>query len=191
MRLTPTRIKDVLLVEPDVFKDNRGFFLETYNFEKYSKAGLAIKFVMDNHSSSRKEILRGLHAQLNKPQGKLMRVVQGEIFDVAVDARPDSSTFGQWVGEILSAENFRQLYIPPGFLHGFCVTGENAQVEYKCTDFYDASDEIGVRWDDPELKIEWPVSNPVLSDKDKKLPFFRDNKLSFDRYRMERFGKQG
>ncbi|HJT24571.1 MAG TPA: dTDP-4-dehydrorhamnose 3,5-epimerase [bacterium] len=189
MRLTPTRIKDVLLVEPDVYKDNRGFFLESYHFRKFSEAGLKIPFVQDNHSRSAKGTVRGLHAQLKKPQGKLVRVVQGEIFDVVVDARPDSSTFGQWVGEILSEENFRQLYTPPGFLHGFCVTTDFAEVEYKCTDFYDVSDEVGVRWNDPDLKIAWTISNPVLSEKDKKLPLFREAKAKFDFYRADRLAK--
>lgn len=189
MRLTPTRIKDVLLVEPDVFKDSRGFFLEAYNAQKYAQAGLKAHFVQDNHSRSTEGTLRGLHAQLRKPQAKLIRVVQGKVFDVAVDARPDSHSFGQWVGQELSAESFLQLFIPPGFLHGFCVLGPFAEIEYKCTDFYDAPDEIGVRWDDPDLKIAWPVSNPILSEKDKKLPFFRDNKGSFDRYRADRLGR--
>ena len=183
MRLTPTRIKDVLLAEPDVFKDHRGFFLESYHGRKYAEAGLKASFVQDNHSRSAKGILRGLHAQLMKPQGKLIRVVEGEVFDVAVDARPDSPTFGQWVGELLSADNFLQLYIPPGFLHGFCVTSSFAEVEYKCTDYYDPSDEIGVKWDDPDLKIQWPFSDPVLSEKDKKLPGFKDIRESLELYR--------
>ena len=186
MRLVPTRLKDVVIVEPDVFKDNRGFFLESYHSRKFAEAGLKVTFVQDNHSRSGKGTLRGLHAQLHKPQGKLIRVVQGEVFDVAVDARPDSPSFGQWVGERLSAENFRQLYIPPGFLHGFCVTGDFAEVEYKCTDFYDASDEIGVRWNDPQLKIQWPVSDPVLSTKDKDLPFFDQVKETLESYRTKR-----
>ncbi len=185
MRLTPTRLKDVLIVEPDVFKDNRGFFLESYHSRKFAEAGLKVVFVQDNHSRSGKGTLRGLHAQLKNPQGKLMRVVQGEIFDVAVDARPGSPSFGQWVGEKLSAENFRQFYIPPGFLHGFCVTGDFAEVEYKCTDFYDPSDEVGVRWDDPDLKIQWPVAGPVLSEKDKKLPSFREIAGKLEIYRTK------
>lgn len=189
MRLTPTRIKDVVLVEPDVYKDARGFFLESYHFQKYSETGLKARFVQDNHSRSSQGTLRGLHAQLRKPQGKLIRVVQGEVFDVAVDARPGSPSFGQWVGESLSADNFRQLYIPPGFFHGFCVTGAYAEVEYKCTDFYDASDEIGVRWDDPDLKIQWPLTHPVLSEKDKKLPAFREITASLEPYRLGRLGE--
>lgn len=184
MRITPTRLKDVLLVEPDVFKDDRGFFLESYHFRKFAEAGLKVPFVQDNHSRSMKGTLRGLHAQLRKPQGKLVRVNQGEIFDVVVDARPDSPTFGQWFGETLSSENFRQLYSPVGFFHGFCVTSDWAEVEYKCTDFYDPSDEIGVRWNDPGLKIKWPVSNPVLSAKDKSLPAFNDIKESLELYRV-------
>ncbi len=186
MRFTPTQIKDVILVQPDVYRDKRGFFLESYDSQKYEEAGIKVRFVQDNHSHSMKGTLRGLHAQLRKPQGKLIRVVQGEIFDVAVDARPDSPTFGQWVGELLSHENFLQLFVPPRFFHGFCVISPSAEVEYKCTDHYDASDEIGVRWDDPDLKIQWPVSNPTLSEKDKNLPFFKDIKESLELYRMER-----
>jgi len=187
MRLTPTRLKDVLVVEPDVFKDNRGFFLESFHARKFAEAGLKAVFVQDNHSRSGKGTLRGLHAQVRKPQGKLIRVVQGEIFDVAVDARPDSPTFGEWVGETLSAGNFRQFYVPPGFLHGFCVTGDFAEVEYKCTDFYDPSDEIGVRWNDPRLAIRWPVSDPVLSAKDKGLPGFDEIKEKLEIYRRQNF----
>ncbi len=188
MRIMPTRIKEVLLVEPDVYRDARGFFLESYHFQKFNQAGLGVRFVQDNHSRSGSGTLRGLHAQLRKPQGKLIRVVQGEIFDVAVDARPDSPTFGQWVGQVLSQENFLQLYLPPGFFHGFCVTGSSAEVEYKCTDFYDASDEIGLRWDDPDLKIQWPISDPVLSEKDKKLPLLKEIRGALDMYRAGRLG---
>jgi dTDP-4-dehydrorhamnose 3,5-epimerase len=191
MRLIPTRLKDVLLVEPDVFKDNRGFFLESYHSGKYSQAGLKVNFVQDNHSRSMQGTLRGLHGQLRKPQGKLIRVVQGEVFDVAVDARPDSPSFGQWVGETLSADNFLQFYIPPGFLHGFCVTGPFAEVEYKCTDFYEPQDEIGVRWDDPDLKIHWPITHPNLSGKDKNLPAFKDIQESLELYRSGRLPKPG
>jgi dTDP-4-dehydrorhamnose 3,5-epimerase len=191
MRVTSTRLKDVLLVQPDVYKDGRGFFLEFYNKKKYDQAGLKVLFVQDNHSRSIKGTLRGLHGQLRNPQGKLTRVVQGEIFDVAVDARPDSVTFGQWVGQALSQENFLQLYVPPGFLHGFCVIGPFAEVEYKCTAHYDASDEVGVRWNDPDLKIQWPLSNPVLSEKDKSLPLFRDIRESLELYRKERLQGRG
>ncbi len=188
MRVTPTPIKEVLLVEPDVHRDARGFFLESYHFQKFTQAGLAVRFVQDNHSRSGQGTLRGLHAQLRKPQGKLIRVIQGEIFDVAVDARPDSPTFGQWVGQLLSQENFLQLYVPPGFFHGFCVTGFSAEVEYKCTDFYNPADEIGLRWNDPDLKIQWPVSDPVLSQKDKKLPLLREIQGPLEIYRGLRPG---
>jgi dTDP-4-dehydrorhamnose 3,5-epimerase len=183
MRFSPTRLKDVILVEPDVFKDPRGFFLETYHSKKFEEAGLKDVFVQDNHSQSVAGTLRGLHGQLYHPQGKLVSVTQGEVFDVAVDARPGSPTFGQWVGEVLSESNLRLLYIPPGFLHGFCVTSAFAKVEYKCTDFYDSSDEVGVRWDDPDLDIQWPLSDPLLSGKDAVLPTFKEMKAKFEFYR--------
>jgi dTDP-4-dehydrorhamnose 3,5-epimerase len=172
-----------LLVEPDVHKDARGFFLESYHSNKYAEAGLNVKFVQDNHSRSAQGILRGLHSQLHKPQGKLVRVVQGEIFDVAVDARPGSPTFGEWVGQVLSAENFLQLYVPQGFFHGFCVLSPLADLEYKCTDFYDPEDEIGIRWDDPDLKIQWPVTQPILSERDKRLPALQEIRASLEAYR--------
>ena len=183
MKFSLTRIPEVILVEPDVFRDPRGFFLETYHGRRYAEAGLPA-FIQDNHSRSAKGTLRGLHAQLKNPQGKLVRAVLGEIFDVAVDARPKSPTFGQWAGETLSQDNFRQLYIPPGFLHGFYVLSPVAEVEYKCSRFYDASDEIGVIWNDPTLAIEWPVQQPILSAKDGKLPLFADLKSKFERYRF-------
>ncbi len=163
-------LPDVILVKPDVWPDDRGFFLETYHLEKYRQGGIGEPFVQDNHSYSSRGTLRGLHAQLRRPQGKLVRAVLGEIFDVAVDIRPDSPTFGKWVGEILSGENFRQLYIPPGFAHGFCVLSETAHVLYKCTELYDPKDEIGIAWNDPEIRIEWPVEEPLLSAKDLAAP---------------------
>ncbi|HTC22669.1 MAG TPA: dTDP-4-dehydrorhamnose 3,5-epimerase [bacterium] len=183
MRFLPTRLKDVVLVEPDVFKDSRGFFSETYHLKKFEEAGLKTVFVQDNHSQSKEGTLRGLHGQLRHPQGKLVHVTQGEAFDVAVDARPDSPTFGQWVGEALSETNHLLLYIPPGFLHGFCVMSPVAKVEYKCTDFYDPSDEVGVRWDDPDLAIQWPHRNPILSAKDAALRAFGEMKAKFELYR--------
>jgi dTDP-4-dehydrorhamnose 3,5-epimerase len=183
MRFSPTRLKDVILVEPDVFEDKRGSFSETYHLKKFEEAGLKPVFVQDNHSQSVEGTLRGLHGQLYHPQGKLVRVTQGEAFDVAVDARPNSPTFGQWVGEMLSDANRLQLYIPPGFLHGFCVVTTIAKVEYKCTDFYDSSDEVGVRWDDPDLSIRWPRLNPILSGKDAALPTFKEMKAKFEFYR--------
>ena len=174
MRFRPTELPDVILVEPDVHRDQRGFFLETFHARKYAEGGVPGPFVQDNHSRSVQGTLRGLHAQREHPQGKLVRAVEGEMFDVAVDIRPSSPTFGRWVGVRLSGENFRQLYIPPGFAHGFCVLSEVVHVEYKCTDFYRPEDEIGIAWDDPEIGITWPLSDPVISAKDRALPRLRD-----------------
>ena len=166
MKFIHTRLRGVILIEPRVFPDERGFFLETYHRQRYFDGGIDQEFVQDNHSVSSLGTLRGLHAQSRRPQGKLVRVVEGEVFDVAVDLRADSEFFGQWIGEYLSADNCRQLYIPPGFAHGFCVLSATAQYEYKCTDYYDPGNEISIRWDDPTIGIEWPLSNPSLSDKD-------------------------
>lgn len=166
MEFRTTELPGVILVEPDVYRDHRGFFLETYHVEKYRDGGIAAAFVQDNHSRSEGRILRGLHAQRHKPQGKLVRCVEGAIWDVAVDIRVGSPTFRRWVGFELTTENFHQLYIPPGYAHGFCVLSEVAQVEYKCTDLYDRDDEIGVRWNDPDLAIDWPIEDPVVSQKD-------------------------
>ena len=166
MKISPTALPEVLLVEPDVFRDQRGFFLETYHAEKYAAAGLSAVFVQDNHSRSEGPILRGLHLQRTRPQGKLVRAVEGAIFDVAVDLRRDSPTFKRWVGCELSAENFLQLWIPEGFAHGFCVVRGPVQVEYKCTALYDKDDELTVAWDDPAIGIEWPIAAPLLSAKD-------------------------
>jgi len=160
----------VILVAPDIRPDERGFFLETYHRDKYADGGIPETFVQDNQSFSYQRVLRGLHAQLRHPQGKLVRAIVGEIFDVAVDIRPDSPTFGKWVGETLSAENAHQLYVPPGFAHGFCVLSETAHVQYKCTDVYRPGDEIGVVWDDPEIGVEWPVHDPILNEKDRNAP---------------------
>ena len=171
MKVLPTELPDVVVIEPDVFRDERGFFLETYHERKYRQAGIPpapAVFVQDNHSCSIRGILRGLHAQRRHPQGKLVRVIRGEIFDVAVDIRRGSPTFKRWVGVMLSAQNFRQIYIPPGFAHGFCVLSEMAEVEYKCTDFYDPSDEFGIAWNDPEIGVTWPVQEPILSTKDRE-----------------------
>ena len=170
MKVRATELPEVLIVEPEVFEDERGFFLETYHARKYAEAGIPAVFVQDNHSCSRRYTLRGLHAQGRHPQGKLVRVTQGEIFDVAVDIRPRSATFGRWVGMRLSAQSFRQAYIPPGFAHGFCVLSESAEMAYKCTEFHDPSDEIGIVWNDPEIGIAWPVAEPILSDKDRIAP---------------------
>jgi len=170
MKFLPTAIPEVVLVEPDVFRDDRGFFLETYQTRKYGTAGLPETFVQDNHSFSTQGTLRGLHAQLRRPQGKLIRAILGEIFDVAVDIRPGSPTFGHWVSAVLSGENHHQLYVPPGFAHGFCVTSETAHVQYKCTELYDRDDEIGILWNDPRIAIAWPLEDPLLSPKDSAAP---------------------
>ena len=167
MRVLPTELPGVLIVEPDVHRDARGFFLETFHERKYAEAGITARFVQHNHSHSGRHTLRGLHAQLRRPQGKLVRAIMGEMFDVAVDIRRRSPTFGRWVGVTLSGDNFRQLWIPPGFVHGFCVLSERLHVDYKCTDFYDGSDELAVAWNDPDIGIEWPVEAPVLSEKDR------------------------
>ncbi len=166
MKVRDAGLEGVLVIEPVVHRDDRGFFVETYHREQLRQLGLTVEFVQDNHSSSGPGILRGLHAQSRKPQGKLVRVVEGEVFDVAVDIRRGSPTFGRWVGAHLSAVNFLQLWIPPGFAHGFCVIGAGAQVVYKCTDFYDPSDEITVVWNDPAIGIDWPLRDPRVSPKD-------------------------
>ena len=170
MEFLTTDLPGVLLIEPDVFWDTRGFFLETYHQARYAAGGISGPFVQDNHSFSTQGTLRGLHAQRTRPQGKLVRAVDGEMFDVAVDVRRGSPTFGRWVGALLSGDNFRQLWIPPGFAHGFCVLSERVHVEYKCTDFYDRADEIAVAWNDPEIGVAWPISEPVLSAKDAAAP---------------------
>jgi len=170
MKFEETPLPGVVLVTPDVHRDPRGFFLETFQVRKYAEGGIEGPFVQDNHSCSSRGILRGLHAQLERPQGKLVRVIEGEVFDVAVDMRRGSPTWARWFGATLSAENFRQLYVPPGFLHGFVVTSESAQFEYKCTDYYHPESEISVAWNDPEIGIEWPVHQPILSDKDRNAP---------------------
>jgi dTDP-4-dehydrorhamnose 3,5-epimerase len=170
VRFLHTELAEVILVEPDVYRDGRGFFLETYHQVKYHEAGIAGPFVQDNHSRSVRGTLRGLHAQLRRPQGKLVRAVDGEMFDVAVDIRPGSPTFGRWVGITLSGENFRQLYVPPGFAHGFCALSEVVHVEYKCTDFYDPESEISIAWNDPAIGIAWPIEDPMVSSKDGRAP---------------------
>ena len=174
MRVLPTDLPGVLVVEPDVFRDPRGYFLETFHERKYREAAIPYSFVQDNQSRSVRGTLRGMHAQLKKPQGKLIRATQGEIFDVAVDIRPDSPTFGKWTGATLSADNFRQMFVPPGFAHGFCVLSDVAEVSYKCTEFYDGADEIGFRWNDPTVGIRWPVRDPLLSDRDAALPMLAE-----------------
>lgn len=168
MNVIKTNIEDVVIIEPKVFGDERGFFLETFQAERYKTlAGIELPFVQDNHSRSSKGVLRGLHFQKSKPQGKLVRVVRGEVFDVAVDIRKDSPTFGQWAGVLLSEENKRQFWVPPGLAHGFVVLSDVADFEYKCTDYYDPSDEGCLIWNDPEVGIEWPIDfEPQLSAKD-------------------------
>lgn len=168
MNIIDTKIPDVKIIEPKVFGDERGFFLETFQSEKYKHAlNIGGEFVQDNHSRSAKNVLRGLHFQRNNPQGKLVRVVRGEVFDVAVDIRPESPTFKQWVGVYLSEENKTQFWVPPGLAHGFVVISDYADFEYKCTNYYDPSSEGCLSWNDPELGIDWPVSDPILSEKDK------------------------
>ncbi|KYM72252.1 dTDP-4-dehydrorhamnose 3,5-epimerase [Pantoea agglomerans] len=168
MKIIDTKIADVKIIEPKVFGDERGFFLETFQSEKYKRAlNIEGEFVQDNHSRSAKNVLRGLHFQRNNPQGKLVRVVRGEVFDVAVDIRPESPTFKQWVGVYLSEENKTQFWVPPGLAHGFVVISDYADFEYKCTNYYDPSSEGCLSWNDPELGIDWPVSDPILSEKDK------------------------
>lgn len=164
-----TEIDGLTVIEPQVFGDDRGYFMETYNYKDFSEAGFDMIFVQDNHSKSRQGVLRGLHFQKKNPQGKLVRVVKGEVFDVGVDLRKNSKTFGQWKGLVLNEENKKELYIPEGFAHGFLVLSETAEFIYKCTRFYDPSDEGGIMWNDPDIGIEWPINDLkiILSEKDK------------------------
>jgi dTDP-4-dehydrorhamnose 3,5-epimerase len=174
VRVLPTALAEVLLIEPDVHRDARGFFLETYHAEKYRGLGISGPFVQDNHSRSVKGTLRGIHLQVRRPQGKLVRVIEGEIYDIAVDVRRGSPTFGRWVGMRLSAENYRQSYVPPGFGHGFAVLSPVAQVEYKCTDLYDPGHEVGILWNDPQIGIDWQIVDPLLSPRDRDHPRLAD-----------------
>jgi dTDP-4-dehydrorhamnose 3,5-epimerase len=174
MNAVTTTLPGVLVFEPRVFRDGRGYFLETYNQSGYNAAGLAAAFVQDNLSYSIRGVLRGLHYQHPSAQGKLISVLDGEVFDVAVDIRPDSPTFARWFGVYLSSENNRQCYVPPGYAHGFVVTSESAKVSYKCTALYQPRDEGSVAWNDPDLGIDWPVGTPILSPKDKDAPRLRD-----------------
>ncbi len=172
-----TKIKDVCIVEPTLFGDARGYFMETYNYDEFCKAGLSMKFVQDNQSCSKKGVLRGLHFQVNHPQGKLVRVIKGEVFDVVVDLRKNSKTFGQWTGVKLNDENKRQFYIPEGFAHGFLVLSDTAEFVYKCTNFYDPQDDSGIIWNDKDIGIDWPLEENVqvlLSEKDKKQQTFKN-----------------
>ena len=166
MNVIQTKIKDLVIIEPKVFGDDRGFFYETFQSARYKDAGINENFVQDNRSRSTQGVLRGLHFQKTKPQGKLVTVTQGEVFDVAVDLRPNSETFGQHEAVILTGKNKLQFYVPPGFAHGFCVLSDTADFQYKCTDYYDPSDEGGLLWNDIDLKIKWPLTRPLLSDKD-------------------------
>ena len=177
---TETKIKDVFIIDVKTFGDARGYFMETYQKTAFDEAGLCYTFVQDNQSSSRRGVLRGLHYQKNHPQAKLVRVLQGEVFDVAVDLRKGSETYGQWVGVLLSCENHRQLMIPRGFAHGFVVVSETAEFAYKCDDFYHPEDEGGIAWDDPEIAVAWPeVGALILSEKDKLHPTLAECKTEF------------
>jgi dTDP-4-dehydrorhamnose 3,5-epimerase len=171
VKFTPTRLPEVVLVDPKVFEDPRGFFMETWEARKFAAGGIATQFVQDNHSSSSQWVLRGLHYQLRQTQGKLVRVTQGEVFDVAVDVRRSSPTYGQWVGEYLSGSNRRMMWVPPGFAHGFLVMSEKVEFLYKCTDFYDPGSERTLLWNDPAIGVQWPLPagvTPIISDKDRK-----------------------
>ena len=175
-----TEIEGVFIIEPKVFGDERGYFMETYKEKDFVDAGLDYKFVQDNHSRSHRGVLRGLHYQKNFPQAKLVRVIQGEVFDVAVDLRKNSPTYGKWVGVILSAENKKMFMIPRGFAHGFVVLSETAEFVYKCDELYHPEDEGGIMWNDPDVNISWPLNEePSLSEKDKEHPLLRDSKISF------------
>jgi dTDP-4-dehydrorhamnose 3,5-epimerase len=173
MRIIPTAIPDAVVLEPRVFEDPRGFFMETYHRRQFAEVGITAEFVQDNQSRSSRSVLRGLHYQIEHPQGKLCRVVRGEIYDVVVDLRRSAATFGHWVGVSLSEQNRRQFYVPAGFAHGFVVLSEVAELLYKCTEFYSPQHERTIRWDDPELGIDWPVREPLLSPKDANGVAFR------------------
>lgn len=175
MKVIKTKLDGCIIIEPLVFGDERGFFLETYNERKYREiAGIKETFVQDNRSRSTKNVLRGLHFQVNKPQGKLVTVTNGVVYDVAVDLRLDSDTFGDYHSVILTGENKKQFYVPPGFAHGFVVLSDVADFQYKCTDFYDSTDESGIIWNDTHLNIDWPIESPILSNKDKVQKSFDD-----------------
>lgn len=166
MKFLQTKLSGVMIVEPDVFHDGRGFFLETYRADKYRQGGIEGQFVQDNHSRSAKDTIRGLHAQRRHPQAKLVRALSGAILDVVVDIRRSSPTFLQWISVELSAVNFRQIFVPVGYAHGICVLSEFAEIEYKCTDYYDPEDELRIIWNDPSIRIEWPTKAPLQSPKD-------------------------
>ena len=179
-----TPIKDLIIIEPKVFGDERGFFMETYNQKSFEELGLTMNFVQDNHSKSKKGVLRGLHFQTKHTQGKLVRVIKGSVYDVAVDLRKKSKTYGKWVGEILTEENKKQLFIPKGFAHGFLVLSDEAEFVYKCTEFYDPDDEGGILWNDPEIDIKWPLDgideeDLIFSEKDYNWKLMKDTKTNF------------
>lgn len=181
-KFTNTKIEGMFLVEPAVFEDNRGYFMETYNENDFKEAGYDLTFVQDNQSKSSKGVLRGLHLQINYPQGKLVRVIKGEVFDVGVDLRKDSDTYGEWFGAILSDENKKQLFIPEGFAHGFLVLSDEAEFVYKCTEFYHGDDEGGIKWDDSDIGINWPlddIDEIILSDKDKEWKTLKESNYSY------------
>lgn len=170
MNFIPTALPNVIIVEPDIFRDERGFFLETFSRAKYARGGIDCEFVQDNQSRSRHGTIRGLHAQRHRPQGKLVRVLIGAIFDVVVDIRRESPTYLKWISVELSSDNFRQIYVPPGYAHGICITSDLAEIEYKCTDYYDPGDELRIAWNDSAIGVSWPVQDPILSDKDRQAP---------------------
>ena len=174
MRVTSTALEGLLIIDPQIFADERGLFAETWSSDRYAAAGIPTSFAQDNVSRSTRGVLRGLHLQHPHEQGKLVHAAEGEVYDVAVDVRMGSPTFGAWFGYRLSGDSLRQLYVPEGFAHGFCVTSSHAVFSYKCTASYSRENELGIRWDDPDLAIPWPVSRPILSEKDATLPFLRD-----------------
>ena len=183
MKVQPTSLPGVLLFEPTVHTDARGWVYESFHVERYAQAGLTSPFVQDNQARSVAGCVRGLHYQLRRPQGKLVRVVRGSAFDVCVDIRVGSPTFGRWFAEMLTEANRLQLYVPPGFAHGYCVPDGECELVYKCTDFWDPSDEYGIRWDDPAIGIPWPVTAPILSERDRSLPLLSDAGANLPRYR--------
>jgi dTDP-4-dehydrorhamnose 3,5-epimerase len=178
---TETSLEGVYIIEPTVFGDERGYFMETYHADEFKAAGLDLNFVQDNQSKSKKGVLRGLHFQYTQPQGKLVRVIKGEVFDVAVDLRNDSTTYGKWEGIILSEENKKQFYVPEGFAHGFLVLSDEAEFTYKCTDFYNGADEGGIIWNDPEIGIDWPINGIEvnLSEKDEQWKTLKETSVNF------------
>jgi dTDP-4-dehydrorhamnose 3,5-epimerase len=173
LNLIPTNLEGVLIIEPGSFGDQRGYFMEIYQKQRYQAAGIGVEFVQDNISFSRQNTLRGLHFQHPRGQAKLVQVLTGKIFDVAVDIRRDSPTFGQWTGAVLSEDNHRQLFVPQGCAHGFCVLSETAHFQYKCSDYYSPQDEGGILWNDPVIGIQWPIKQPLLSDRDQRFPLLR------------------